>query len=161
MPTKEERKKKRKANRKPFNESGLGKFLSGAGSTITSVLGDVLPDSGVLSVIKNLIVKDKDLTPEDREHALRLLEMDLKEAEEVSARWDSDMVSDSWMSKNVRPLCLMFLTVITMLFVIMDSYENSFQIDDVWIDLLKNLLITVYIAYFGSRGVEKYTKINK
>ena len=59
MPDKEDRKKRRqakKANRKPFNESGLGKFLSGAGSTITSVLGDVLPDSGILSVVKNLIV---------------------------------------------------------------------------------------------------------
>ena len=85
--------------------------------------------------------------------------MDLQEMNDVTTRWSSDMVSDSWLSKNTRPMTLIFLTVMMTLFVILDSSENKFIVKSEFIDLLKYLLITVYAAYFGSRGFEKFTKI--
>ena len=69
------------------------------------------------------------------------------------------MKSDSWLSKNTRPLTLVFLTVSTVFLVLLDSLDIEFGVSSEWIDLLKSLLITVYVAYFGSRGVEKFKAI--
>ena len=81
--------------------------------------------------------------------------------EQVTERWSSDMASDSWLSKNTRPLTLIYLTVATTLYIVLDSMNISFDIDAAWVELLKTLLVTVYVAYFGSRGFEKYNKIRK
>ena len=80
--------------------------------------------------------------------------------QEVSKRWSSDMTSDSWLSKNTRPMALIFLTISMIIFMLLDSFDWGFQVELQWVDLLKSLLITVYVAYFGSRGVEKYRAIN-
>jgi len=157
--TREERRAARKANRKPFNETGLGKFLKGAGSTIGETLGDVLPDKGVLGVVKSLISKDTNLSEEDKEIALSMLEMDLKEMEEVTKRWESDMMSDSWLSKNVRPLIIIFLTIAMSAFIIIDSSTDGFDVKEDWISLLSSLLLLVYGAYFGGRSLEKIQKM--
>ena len=71
------------------------------------------------------------------------------------------MKSDSLLSKNTRPLALVFLTVSSVFMMAVDSFHLRFNVDDSWINLLKTLLVTVYVAYFGSRGAEKITKINK
>jgi len=71
------------------------------------------------------------------------------------------MSSDSWLSKNVRPMMLIFLTVSTWLLILMDSLNLEFGVGSEWIDLLKSLLITVFISYYGSRGIEKYQYISK
>ena len=155
----DERRAARKANRKPFNETGLGKFLKGAGSTITNTIGDVLPDSGVLGIVKGLISKDDNLTPQDKETALKMLEMDLSEIQEVTKRWESDMMSDSWLSKNVRPLIIIFLTIAMSTFIIIDSSINGFDVKEDWISLLSSLLLLVYGAYFGGRSLEKIQKM--
>ena len=122
-----------------------------------------MPDAGVLGLVKNLIQKEPDavLPPEDKEKALKLLEMDMVEMQEISKRWASDMQSDSWLSKNTRPLTLIFLTISMVLLVLLDSFEIAFEVDSGWVDLLKSLLITVYVAYFGSRGAEKFKSISK
>ena len=80
---------------------------------------------------------------------------------DISARWDSDMKSDSWLSKNTRPLTLIYLTLASTILIIIDSFHMMFDVDTAWVELLKTLLITVYVAYFGSRGAEKITNINK
>ena len=98
---------------------------------------------------------------EDKEKALKLLEQDMVEMQEISKRWASAMKSDSWLSKNTRPLTLIFLTVSMVLLIFSDSIGDSFDVDSGWVDLLKSLLITVYVAYFGSRGAEKFKKISK
>ena len=146
--------------KKKFKDTKVGKFLLGK-SGLVSTIGDVLPDKGVFGIVKNLIDKDPDLPPQDKETALKLLEMDIIEMENVSKRWDSDMKSDSWLSKNTRPLTLIYLTVITTLYIILDSLHIAFDIDDSWVELLKTLLVTIYVAYFGSRGFEKYQTIKK
>ena len=87
--------------------------------------------------------------------------MDLEEMRGVTERWYNDMISDSWLSKNTRPLVLLYLTFVTSLFVVLDSTGNAFAIDVEWIELLKTLLVTTYVAYFGSRGIEKYKAISK
>jgi len=146
--------------KKPFKDTKVGKFLIGDKGLFKN-LGDVLPDKGFLGVLKNLIDKDDTLPPQDKETALKLLEMDLAEMQEVSSRWSDDMASDSWLSKNTRPLTLIYLTVATTLYIVLDSMNISFDIDAAWVELLKTLLVTVYVAYFGSRGFEKFNKIRK
>ena len=146
-------------SKKKLKDTAVGKFLKGAGSNIIDSLGDVLPDKGVFGLVKNLIKKDPELPAEDKEKALALLNQDTVEMQEVSKRWQADMKSDSWLSKNTRPLTLVFLTVAMVLLIFIDSTGLDFDVDSGWVDLLKSLLITVYVAYFGSRGAEKFKTI--
>ena len=76
----------------------------------------------------------------------------------ISDRWKADMNSDSWLSKNVRPMVLIFLIVCTMLLIFVDAGFLSFTVEDKWTDLLQLTLITVIGAYFGGRSVEKFKK---
>jgi len=148
--------------KKKFKDTKVGQFLSKAAPGILGTVGDVLPDQGLLGVVKNLIQKEDPvvLPPEDKEKALKLLEMDMVEMQEISKRWGSDMKSDSWLSKNTRPMTLIFLTVSMVFLILLDSFEIDFSVDSGWVDLLKSLLITVYVAYFGSRGAEKFKSIS-
>tara|TARA_R110000796_G_scaffold78122_1_gene174503 strand:+ start:930 stop:1382 length:453 start_codon:yes stop_codon:yes gene_type:complete len=148
-------------SKRKFSETKVGKFLQKIGSSIIDKAEDILPDSGFYGILKNLISKDSKLTPKDKETALKLLEMDVVEMQEVSKRWESDMKSDSWLSKNTRPMTLIFLTISTVFIILLDSFNIDFGVNIEWIDLLKSLLITVYVAYFGSRGVEKFKAIGK
>jgi len=148
-------------SKKKFHETKVGQFLSKTAPGILGTVGEVLPNNGVLGLVKNLIHKDPVLPAEDKEKALKLLEQDMIEMQEVSKRWESDMKSDSWLSKNTRPLSLIFLSVMTIAFIWVDSHESiSFTVEQEWISLLKTLTTTVYVAYFGSRGAEKFKTIS-
>jgi len=147
-------------NKKKFKETKVGAFLTEKAPQLISKIGEFLPDQGGLGVVKNIITSDKSIEAEDKELALKLLEQDIAEMNNVSNRWVSDMKSDSWLSKNTRPLTLIYLTIAMSLFVILDS-TVLLEIKDGWVSLLEALLITVYVAYFGSRGAEKITKIKK
>ena len=148
-------------SKKKFNETKIGVFLSSKAPKILNALGDVLPNQGTLGLVKNLISSDNKIKAVDKEQAMKLIEQDIAEIKEVSSRWRSDMKSDSWLSKNTRPLALIFLTASAVLMMSIDSLHLQFNVDEEWISLLKTLLVTVYVAYFGSRGAEKITKINK
>ena len=147
--------------KKKFKDTKVGKFLKTKGSFLLNTLGESVPDHGFMGIVKNLIVKDNEMPLEDKETALKLLEMDSIEMQEVSKRWSSDMKSDSWLSKNTRPLTLIYLTVITSLYITLDALDIAFNIDESWVELLKTLLVTIYVAYFGSRGFEKIGSIKK
>jgi|TARA_R110000787_G_scaffold70588_3_gene156866 hypothetical protein len=147
-------------SKKLFKDTKVGRFLSNAAPGILNTVGNVLPDNGVFGLVKNLIHKDPVLPPEDKEKALLLLQQDIVEMKEISKRWASDMKSDSWLSKNTRPMTLIFLTVSLIVLILLDSGNIGFGVDESWVDLLKSLLITVYVAYFGSRGVEKFKKMS-
>jgi hypothetical protein len=134
---------------KKFKDTKVGKFLLNNGSGIVNTIGDVLPNNGILGIVKGLIDKDKVLLPEDKEKALKLLEMDMVETQEVTKRWNSDMTSDSWLSKNVRPLTLIFFSISYVIGWFLDySLEN-----------ITGLLSLIVGAYFGSRGFEKIKSI--
>ena len=148
-------------SKKKFKDTRVGKFLTKAAPNILNAASDLLPDAGVLKLVGGLISKDDAITPKDKEEALKLLELDIIEIQEVSKRWSSDMSSDSWLSKNVRPMMLIFLTISTWLLILMDSLNIDFGVGIEWIDLLKSLLIVVYVSYFGSRGIEKYKYISQ
>jgi len=77
---------------------------------------------------------------------------------EISSRWQADMASDSWLSKNVRPLVLVFLVISTVLMIFIDAGMISFNVEAKWTDLLQLVLITVIGAYFGGRSLEKVKK---
>ena len=140
---------------KKFKDTKVGQFLLNNGSGIVNTLGDVLPSNGVLGIVKGLIDKDKSLPPEDKEKALKLLEMDMVEMQEVTKRWEADLNSDNKLSKNVRPLTLIFMTVSLILFIFLDSVFDDFNFDEVHIETLKQLCSVVFIAYFGGRSYEK------
>lgn len=145
--------------RKKFKDTKVGHFLLGKSGVVNSI-ANVLPDKGLLGLVKNLITSDKELSPVDKETALKLLEQDMVEMQEVSKRWQADMLSDSWLSKNTRPLSLIFLTVMTIALIWVDSNNYvDFTVSEEWISLLKTLTMTVYVAYFGSRGAEKVGSI--
>ena len=77
---------------------------------------------------------------------------------QITDRWKSDMASDSWLSKNVRPMVLVFLVVSTVLMIFIDAGAISFDVEPKWTDLLQLVLITVIGAYFGGRSLEKVKK---
>ena len=151
---------KRKSKKK-FKDTRVGKFLTKVAPNILKGVSDIVPDAGILKLVGSLISKDDAITPKDKEEALKLLEMDIVEMQEVSKRWSSDMSSDNWLSKSVRPMMLIFLTVSTWVLILMDSLNIEFGVSNEWIDLLKSLLITVFVSYYGSRGIEKYKYISQ
>lgn len=134
--------------RKKFKETKLGQFLLGKSGVFQS-LAETIPDRGVLGLVKRLLVEDKGLPPEDKEKALRLLDVQLEEMDAVTRRWEADLMSDSWLSKNVRPISLVFLTLV---------YATGFFLK-YDLTIINQLLLLVYGAYFGSRGLEKIRKL--
>lgn len=111
-----------------------------------------------LNNLSDLISKDKELSEVDKELLLAELQQDVIEMQEVTKRWQYDMSSDSWLSKNIRPLSLAFLTATLFIYIILDSSIKGFSINESWIDLLSSLLLLVYGGYFGARSIEKVTK---
>jgi|TARA_R110000787_G_scaffold206834_1_gene317012 hypothetical protein len=77
---------------------------------------------------------------------------------EISKRWSEDMASDSFLSKNVRPLTLIFLIISTVLIIFIDSGMIDFKVNERWISLLETVLMIVIGAYFGGRSFEKIKK---
>ena len=146
--------------KKKFKETKVGIFLKEKAPTILNTVGEFLPDQGGIGIVKNLISGDSTINAKDKETALKLLDQDIAEMNNISDRWNSDMKSDSWLSKNTRPMTLIYLTLAMTIFIVLDS-SVLLEINDGWVSLLEALLITVYVAYFGSRGAEKITKIKK
>ena len=102
-------------------------------------------------------------TDEEREAAKAkmrqmLLDSEAKAQEQVTARWEADMKSDSWLSKSIRPLVLAWLVVCTTILIFIDAGVIVFKVEDKWVDLLQLVLITVIGAYFGGRSIEKVKK---
>lgn len=110
---------------------------------------------GKVSDILQAIGGSKELTDIEKEMLVKELEQDVIEMQEVTKRWESDMSSNSWLSSNIRPLSLAFLTLALFIYVILDSSLDTFKIDEQWISLLGNLLMLVYGGYFGARTLEK------
>ena len=123
------------------------------GETIVAAIDGGNP----IDVIK-AITEDKDIPVKDKETMLADLEQDVIEMQEITKRWESDNKADSFLTKNIRPLSIAFLTLSLFIYVILDSSLQSFNIDQQWISLLGNLLMLVYGGYFGARTLEKIRK---
>jgi len=123
-------------------------FSSAAGDLVNSVGG----------VIDDLVTTDDERLAAKAKLKKIVLEHEAKMEQNITDRWTADMNSDSWLSKNVRPMVLIFLIVCTMLLIFIDAGAVQFEVEEKWTDLLQLVLITVIGAYFGGRSVEKYNK---
>ena len=150
------------SDKKKFKETTVGKLLFGAASMINPTLGKVL--SGVSSPQEALaeIGKSK-ISNEDKIKLQQMIyEQQNKEIEAVTNRWQADSISDSWLSKNVRPLVLVWCIVVFSLAGILDSIESvPFHIGETWNDTFEKVMMAVVLAYFGGRTAEKSSSIFK
>ena len=113
---------------------------------------------GVGGVIDNLHTsKEEKLEAEQKVKEL-VSSYEIEMEKNITERWKMDMQSDSWLSKNIRPLVLVCLVVATVLLIFIDAGAISFVVQDKWTDLLQLVLITVIGAYFGGRSLEKVKK---
>ena len=127
----------------------LGKIFSGGASELVNSVGGVLD---------NLTTTKEEKLDAKRKLKELILSHEAQMEKNITDRWSADMNSDSWLSKNVRPLVLIFLVVCTMLMIFIDAGTIQFTVEEKWTDLLQLVLITVIGAYFGGRSLEKRKK---
>ena len=128
---------------------GLGKIFSGGAADLVK---------GVGGVIDNLHTSDEEKLAAENKIKSLIADYETKMQANITDRWKADMNSDSWLSKNVRPLILIFLVVSTVLMIFIDAGAIQFNVEEKWTDLLQLVLITVIGAYFGGRSLEKRKK---
>ena len=127
----------------------LGKLFSGGATDLIK---------GVGGVLDNLTTSTDEKLAAEAKIKKIIANYEIEMEKNVTSRWQSDMNSDSWLSKNVRPLVLIFLVVCTMLLIFIDAGQLNFNVKDSYVDLLQLTLITVIGAYFGGRSFEKRKK---
>ena len=123
-------------------------FSSGASELVKSVGG----------VLDNLTTSKEEKLEAERKIQDLIANHEVEMEKNITERWKMDMQSDSWLSKNIRPLVLVFLVVSTVLMIFIDAGTITFVVEDKWTDLLQLVLITVIGAYFGGRSLEKVKK---
>lgn len=136
-------------------------FLSGLGGIIAKVKADptkVVELEADLEKLKiNLEIEEKKLDVAFEEEITKRMESENKA---ITDRWAADMNSDSWLSKNARPVTMLSLLIFLYIIIIFDSIGTiKFEVKESYIDLMQGLLMTSITAYFGIRGVEKIQKI--
>jgi hypothetical protein len=149
------------SDKKKFKETTVGKLLFGAASIVNPQLGAVL--SGVTSPKDAIaeITKAKISTNDKIKLQQLIYEQQNKEMQEISNRWVADS-KGGWLSKNVRPLVLIWCIVVFSFAGILDSVESiPFHIGEVWNDTFEKVMMAVVISYFGSRGIEKSINVIK
>jgi hypothetical protein len=127
----------------------LSKLLSGGAADLIKNVG---------GVIDNLHTSKEEKLAAELKIKDMIMGYEAEMQKQVTERWKMDMNSDSWLSKNIRPLVLVFLVAATVLLIFIDAGVISFKVQDKWTDLLQLVLITVIGAYFGGRSLEKVKK---
>ena len=127
----------------------LTNLLSGGASKLIDSVGGVLD---------NLTTSKEEKLEAERKIKELMANYEIDMEKNITSRWEADLKSDSWLSKNVRPLVLIFLIVCTMLLIFIDAGALDFEVKSSWVDLLQLVLITVIGAYFGGRSLEKVKK---
>jgi hypothetical protein len=127
----------------------LNKIFSGGAAELVE---------GVGGVLDNLTTTKEEKLEAKRKMKELIANHEAKMEQNITDRWSADMNSDSWLSKNVRPLVLIFLVVCTVIMIFIDAGTIAFEVEDKWTDLLQLVLITVIGAYFGGRTMEKRKK---
>ena len=127
----------------------LGNLLSGGAADLVK---------GVGGVIDELHTSQEEKLEAERKIKEVIANYEVEMEKNITSLWEADLKSDSWLSKNVRPLVLIFLIVCTMLLIFIDAGALNFEVKSTWVDLLQLVLITVIGAYFGGRSLEKVKK---
>ena len=127
----------------------LGKLFSGGAADLVKSVG---------GVIDNLHTSKEEKLAAELKIKQLISDYEVEMEKNITSRWEADLKSDSWLSKNVRPMVLIFLIVCTMLLIFIDAGTINFEVKSSWVDLLQLVLITVIGAYFGGRSLEKVKK---
>jgi len=127
----------------------LGNIFSGGAKDLVESVG---------GVIDNLHTSKEEKLEAEQKIKELIASYEIEMEKQITSRWQSDMNSDSWLSKNIRPLVLAFLVVSTVLMIFIDAGAINFLVEEKWTDLLQIVLITVIGAYFGGRSLEKTKK---
>ena len=117
------------------------------------ISGDLIKN--VDSLVDNLTTTEEEKQELKIKFESLLLDAQAKMEAEISQRHANDMNSDSWLSKNVRPMTLVFVIVCTMLLIFIDAGILDFSVKNEFISLLSTTLVAIISFYFGSRGFEK------
>ena len=127
----------------------LGKLFSGGAADLVKSVG---------GVIDNLHTSKEEKLAAELKIKQLISDYEVEMEKNITSRWEADLKSDSWLSKNVRPLVLIFLVISTVLLIFIDAGVINFVVEAKWTDLLQLVLITVIGAYFGGRSLEKAKK---
>ena len=127
----------------------LGKLFSGGAADLVKCIG---------GVVDNLHTSAEEKLEAERKIKELIANYEVEMEKNITSRWEADLKSDSWLSKNVRPLVLIFLIICTMLLIFIDAGTIKFEVKSSWVYLLQLVLITVIGAYFGGRSFEKVKK---
>ena len=106
----------------------LGNLLSGGAAELVK---------GVGGVIDNLHTSKEEKLEAERKIKELMANYEVEMEKNITSRWEADLKSDSWLSKNVRPLTLVFLIVCTMLLIFIDAGAINFEVKSSWVDLLQ------------------------
>ena len=130
-------------------------------STLTGFLsgGDIVKDIG--NVLDNLHTSGEEKAEAERKIKEILVQAEQAAQQQVSARWEADMKHGSWLSKNIRPITLIFLTICFVILSVFDGNMGEFTIGAAYVPVYQTLLMTVYAAYFAGRSIEKVKKVTK
>jgi len=140
-------------SKKKFKDTKVGQFLLSKGSDIAGLVGDVLPDNGVLGLVKNVLDKDDSMPQQDKDIALELLKQDEIEMQEVTKRLESD--NEHNVTRLVRPVSYAAMFILYMSCIFFDGNLGDFQIREQYIPSITSLFSTMTLFYFGSRELDK------
>jgi len=141
---------------KKFKDSKVGKWLSEKLPDVANSVGDVLPDRGMLGVLKRVVDGSPELTAAEKLEFEKLaMQQEISAQEQVTRRWEADAKGDIKLAKYIRPVTLIVLTLFFMGVMVWDGLDQEFMPPENYIRLLELLMLTVFGAYFAGRTVEK------
>jgi len=139
-----------------IKDTKLGAWLKSKAPSVLETVGDLLPDSGGLGVVKNLLDKEPNIDPAE---AKAKIDAEIEFQKNVTERWKADMGSDIKLAKMIRPVMLIVLISVFVVTMVFDSLDNQpFNVKESYVSLLEILMLTVFGAYFAGRTVEKTRK---
>lgn len=147
------------SEKKKLKDTAVGRWLKDKAPKVLDAVGEAMPDSGVLGVVKRLVDGEPDLSPEQKLEFDRIKhQQEMNAQDNVSRRWEADMSSDVKLAKMIRPSVMIALLVFFMVIMVWDGVDPQFMPPENYIDLLQVLMLTVFGAYFAGRTIEKTRK---
>ena len=115
----------------------------------------------VANVVDKFVMTKEETAEAQKEIKTILIKAEQSAQSQVSSRWENDMKSDSWLSKNIRPLTLIFLTFVFVIISFFDGNIGTFSVNEAYKPIYQTLLMVVYSAYFVGRSIEKHQSIKQ
>jgi len=138
-----------------IRDTKIGSWLKDKAPKIFETVADALPNVGLLGVVKNLVNSDSSLSHEEKLEFEKLEQQERIALEKnITERWTSDVSSKSWLARNIRPLIVLTLTFMFLVFIMIDTFATV-QIRESWIKMYETILMTTIGGYFVVRSVDK------